>query len=223
MSMKTLRARASLSALLVAAAIPIANTETPGLDPDALMASVQAETEEELDAMDDEDVESLNDDEATDALAEEDEDEIEAASDEDMDAAEDDETADKPSARVLATRIARNATAKVTAPKDSKPSKASGPSGSNGIDPEVAAEIQGLKEAKGQEALAASLSIDPNMTVAKAKRHLAAAAKSKSSRLSSVPNPPVGGSSAPSGKGLKAADQAQRASAKALREKAGQA
>jgi len=229
MSIKTLRARASLSALLCASAASIAMAETPGLDRTALTAAVETETDETVAAMDDEDVDAMTDDEDTDAMEEEAEDEdepVEAASDEDMDAAEDDESEDAPSARVVATRIARKATAAVTAgtqasakPKRRKAAKAAK---TDAIDPATAQAIQGLKEANGREQQAAALSITPGMTVDNAQRILAASGKATGSRLAGVPDPNIGSSGSGKPK-VSAFEQAQIASAASMHKRAGHA
>lgn len=219
--LKAARQRASLGALLSTAAMSmaLAMPDASALDPDALKMEIDEETDATLAEMEDEDVDAMSDDDDTDAM--EDEDEPEAASDDDVDAAEEDDA--DPSARIAATRIARKATAtlaaKSAASKAPKRSAKSG--GGDQIDPAVAAQIQGLPEAKGRAKQAAALSITPGMTVDNARRILGASGKEGGSRLSGVPDPKVGASSR--GQKLSAADAALAANAKALRAKVGQA
>jgi len=203
MSKSFARHRASLAIALTAAACTLAFATAEGLDEDELKTAIDEDVKEDVDGMDDEDVKTMDVDE--DVAAMEEDDDLEAMDDEEIaqteDAMDDDDEEVAPSAvfRAKASRIAKAATARVSASADPAPA----PTG-DAVKDAVAAErhrmsaINNLPEAVGREALAAELAAE-GMSVDGAKRVLGKAAK-PSKRGFAPPSPKLGTGGSRSGK-----------------------
>lgn len=199
MSKSIARHRASLAVMLMAAAssFAFASPAAASLDKDTLKRSLKTQTDEDVEAMDDEDVTAMDEDEDVEAM-EEDED-LEAMDDDELDSTEaamddDEQEVDAKTAfHARATRIAKTALASVS----SASAPAAKPTGNAvkdavNADRKRAADINALPEAKGRESLAAHFA-STDMSVSAAKAALNAAPKaSKGKRLASVNSPDIG-------------------------------
>jgi ClpP class serine protease len=208
-SMKsTLKMRAALTASLSTIALAMATNHAAAKDFDddqkaALTAAIQAETDETVDAMDDDDVETMTD-EDTDAMendddvealdeSEMDEDEIDAADRDDPDAEGEDPEAendddDAPMAtKVAASKIVYAAFARLKSDQTAQAAQSGDPAA-------VAQAILALPEAKGFEAIANKLAFS-GATVDGARATLKAAAdatRKAKADARPIPSPKVG-------------------------------
>lgn len=190
MSKSIARHRASLKFALLGAASTMALKLASDADEDELNAAMDDEAEKELDAMDEEDITSMDEDDDVSAM-DEDED-LEAMDEDELEAMdEEEETEAKAAFKASASRIARSAVATVTAASTPAP-KPTGDPAKDAVAAERARSkaIMALPEATGKEALAAEMAAE-GVSVEGAKRMLAKAPKA-SKRAFNPPSPKLG-------------------------------